>query len=263
MLINFITPLSTFHNNLNIFSFLDQLKFNGDISKIFVYIVNVNNYNQNTYQFWQYLATQERKQAKKYYLSYLSDRYIISHGILRCILGYYTRQLPQDIQFSYNKYEKPFLKDHNIQFNMSHSHELVSYVIAWNNHVGIDIELCDYSLDIQELSDLVFTPAEYTFFSTLETKEKHIFFYNIWTKKESLIKANGSGMSYPINTIDTMVALPDAKILLTSEDNKHKKEWYSFPLEVTENYLGAIAAEHKINQIVYHILDKMSLEWLH
>ena len=65
--------------------------------------------------------------------------------------------------------------------------------------------------------------------------------------------------------------LPFVKILhifLDKEDNQFKQEWYYFPLEVVSNYSGAIAIEHRINQIIYlemnyqkNIFDKIRLKW--
>jgi 4'-phosphopantetheinyl transferase len=219
-------------------------------------------------QFWECLSSEEKEQARKYYTTDLSNRYIISHGILRYILSCYTKQLPQDIEFIHNKYGKPFLKNSNIHFNMSHSHEIVSYIITLNYRVGIDIELHNDNLSIEEFVDLVFTPKEYDFFTALALAEKPEFFFNLWTKKESLIKACGKGLSYPINTIEAMNLLSGEKIFLDDADGKFKQEWYYFPLAIALNYSGAIAVEHRINQIIYlemnyqsNIFDKMKIEY--
>ena len=134
MLRKLIGFTNIFENNL-----LDKLEFNGNSNKVFVYIVNLNNCKLLIPQFWECLSAEERSQANKYYTSNLSDLYIISRGILRCILSYYTKQLPQEIEFIHNKYGKPFLKNHNFQFNMSHSNDIVNYIIALDHKVGIDI----------------------------------------------------------------------------------------------------------------------------
>ena len=80
----------------------NEVKYN----TVFVCIVNFTNCKQNIPLFWECLSTKEKIQAKQYYTSDLSDRYIISHGILRYILSYYTHQLPRNIEFIHNKYDK-------------------------------------------------------------------------------------------------------------------------------------------------------------
>lgn len=109
---------------------------------------------------------------------------------------------------------------------MSYSHDIASYIISLNYKVGIDIELHNNTLNIQEFADLIFTPSEYKFFSTLEDEERVNFFYNTWTKKESIIKASGQGLSYPVNSIETIALSSSEKIFPNNENNKFKQAWY-------------------------------------
>lgn len=253
-----INKITKFNITDNFFEdrIMDQLVFNTSTNKVFIFTVNLISYINNIATYWEYLSVKEKVQANKYYSNSLRDKYIMSHGILRHILSYYTIQYPQDIVFTYNKYGKPFLKNSNIHFNMSHSHNMVSYIVALNYRVGIDIELRDNNLDVQELSNLVLTPRESKYFSNLNSQEKLSFFYYIWTKKESLIKANGQGLSWPINTIEAITLATERTILLINEKNALQKEWYCYELEAPKNYSGAIAIENKIEEIVYLEMNK-------
>ena len=254
-------------------SILDQLEFNTKVNRVFIFIVNLasdmSDISKSTH--WEYLSVKEKIQANNYYTKSLSDKYVISHGILRHILGYYTKQYPQDIEFIHNQYGKPLLKNSNIHFNMSHSHNIVSYIIASNYMVGIDIERHDNNLNIPELSSLVLTMEESRYLSGLNSKEKFELFYHLWTKKESLIKANGQGLTYPINTIEAMSVSSGETIFLTNEKNalQQEQEWYYYELETPKNYSGAIAIENKIDEIVYlemnnqqNIFDNIRLKCL-
>jgi 4'-phosphopantetheinyl transferase len=107
--------------------------------------------------FWHFLCSREKKQTERFCNKGLSNKYIISHGVLRYILSYYIKQPPSDIQFSCNRYGKPFLKNYNIQFNLSHSHDIVAYVIASGFEVGIDVKWHNNKLDVLEFSNMVFT----------------------------------------------------------------------------------------------------------
>jgi 4'-phosphopantetheinyl transferase len=129
---------------------------------------------------------------------------------------------------------------------------MVSYVVAFNYLVGIDIEL-NNNLNIQEFTNLVFTPTETKYFSTLQSDGKLEFFYNLWTKKESLIKATGQGLAYPINTIETMELSYGEKIQLNSGKDESPQEWYCYKLETPPNYSGSIAIEHKTKEIITKI----------
>ena len=134
---------------------------------------------------------------------------------------------------------------------MSHSHNMVSYIIALNCRVGIDIELHDKNLNIEELAGYVLTLDEYKYLSSLKPRDKLSFFYNFWTKKEALVKAIGQGLSYSINTIEVMGLLPGKSIMLNDVNNELSQQWYCYELEVPENYSGVIGIENKIDEIVY------------
>ena len=229
----------------------NQLGFNGNPNKVFVYIIDVNDCLSNLARFWACLSVEEKKQAESYHSKVLTSRYIVSHGVLRYILSYYTNQFPSNVEFIYGKYKKPFLKNNNIQFNMSHSHSMVCYLIALNYEVGIDIELEDSTLDIQEISNWIFTDAESKFLTTLAPHKKLKFFYSLWTKKEALVKALGQGFFYPINTIEAIALQHGSKICFAAEKNMPEQELYCYTLEVALNYSGTIAINHKINEIVY------------
>ena len=229
---------------------LDQLVFNTSTNRVFIFTVNLTSYINNISKCWECLSVKEKIQANKYYTKSLSDKYIMSHGILRYIRSHYTKQYPKEIEFTHNEYGKPFLKNSNIYFNMSHSHNMVTYIVALNQRVGIDIELHDNNLNVQELASLVLTSAESQYLSSLNSKEKFALFYHLWTKKESLIKANGQGLSYPINTIEA-IALPSGSTILLTNEKKLQQEYYYYELETIRNYSGAIAIENKIDEIVY------------
>ena len=115
-----------------------------------------------------------------------------------------------------NNYHTRSLRD---QYVMSHSHNMASFVVALDCRVGIDIELHNDNLDVQELEGLVLTPAESKYLFKLNTKEKLQLFYHLWTEKWSLIKTHGQGLSYSINTIEVVTLSSGNNILLTNGNN--------------------------------------------
>jgi len=221
------------------------------MNKAFAYIVDMNKFHHNLSLLWEYLSIKEQNQAKRYYNKLLTERYIISHGILRYILSYYVHQPASKLEFTSNIYGKPFLKDNQIQFNMSHSGNIACYVVTFNNQIGVDIEFQDNTIDIIEISELIFTPQEIELLKSLNYKAKYKSFYTFWTKKEALVKALGKGLSYPINKIETMGLLSGKGILFPNENSELQQKWYCYELKVPKNYSGAIGTENKIDKIAY------------
>ncbi len=221
------------------------------MNKVFTYIIDMDQYHDSLLLFWEYLSINEQEQAKKYYDKVLADRYIISHGILRSILTYYIDQSPSGLELINNTHGKPFLKNSTIEFNMSHSRNMVCYVIAFNNKVGVDIEFYNTTIDVIGMLELVFTKKEVELIKSLDIDEQYNTFYKLWTKKEALVKAVGKGLSYPINTIEVIKLLSGQNILLTDKNNELQQEWYCYELKTPKDYFGAIGIQNKIDELVY------------
>ncbi|CAD0222591.1 4'-phosphopantetheinyl transferase family protein [Chryseobacterium sp. JV274] len=94
--------------------------------------------------------------------------------------------------------KKPYLKGHNLHFNISHSKDLVACVIA-EYPLGIDVEYNDPKVSYR---DFIFqmTPNEMQEIQDGMDKMKGFFTY--WTRKEAAIKAHGGGMILPLDSFE-------------------------------------------------------------
>ena len=149
-----------------------------------------------------------------------------SELLKRYYLSDLSQQDPNDLDITYNKYDKPFLKQQcriphsksnytndkrrslhdvneeegkhagefglgcGIKFNISHAKEYVVIAVIDDPdyEIGIDIEYVDRkSTDFRDLAKIVYSDYELA-----QIKDVNDF-YNFWTKKESLIKARGTG----------------------------------------------------------------------
>ncbi|CAM4252732.1 MULTISPECIES: 4'-phosphopantetheinyl transferase family protein [Bacillus cereus group] len=105
----------------------------------------------------------------------------------------------REITFIYNSYGKPFLSwDSSFSFNVSHSGKWVVAIVGKQQLVGIDIE------GVQpigmEIARRFFAPEEYEELKVKKEKERLLYFYDLWTLKESYIKAIGHGLSIPLDS---------------------------------------------------------------
>jgi 4'-phosphopantetheinyl transferase len=104
----------------------------------------------------------------------------------------------------YGKAGKPFLANSPIQFNISHSHQMVVCAIADTFPIGIDIE---YRKPI-DIADFKFqmTEREWTAIHTATDQLKA--FYQYWTKKEAVMKATGKGFTLPLQSFEVLPTAP-------------------------------------------------------
>jgi len=98
---------------------------------------------------------------------------------------------------SFDKNGRPFL-DNKIDFSISHSHEYVACAIAYGAKVGLDIERITKHID---LFDYKYFIGEAKFNIIKDAQEPNRKFYELWTKDESVVKADGEGLSIPFSNI--------------------------------------------------------------
>ncbi|ONN51155.1 ACP synthase [Acinetobacter genomosp. 33YU] len=111
---------------------------------------------------------------------------------------------PTDLQFAKHEYGKPYLLDHTLHFNHSHSQQY--YALALSERVkdiGIDVEELDRKVRLDSLAQHAFHPDEYATWQTLEQDRE--FWFKVWTTKEAVLKASGLGIRLDLNTLNTQV----------------------------------------------------------
>ena len=148
-----------------------------------------------------------RKRIKSF--RHLQDAYncLLGDVLIRTEICRITKLSNRDLKFTQNAFGKPlFLNNPDIHFNISHSGQYVACAIA-DKPIGIDIEL---------IIPVDLTIAE-RFFSQDETeyimeKNSTYRFIEVWTKKESMIKWEGKGLSKPLNSFSVFDSNTDKSI---------------------------------------------------
>jgi 4'-phosphopantetheinyl transferase len=118
-----------------------------------------------------------------------------------------------DIQLMTNKYGKPLLQgNHGLHFNNSHSGQWVLSALS-DSSIGIDVEIIS-EIDI-DIADHCFSEQECLDLYAQKDVTRTDYFFNLWTLKESYIKAAGLGLSLPLSSftirIDNDVILLDTQ----------------------------------------------------
>lgn len=160
----------------------------------------------------------------------LLGRLLLNHGLQRMGIKHEKKNL------NYTFYNKPFLDDINTKFNISHSGEIVVCVLSDTNDVGIDVEIID-KINIQDFESQM-TKSEWGNIRIAEDEKKAFFDY--WTQKEAVIKANGKGLSIPLKSFE--IANLSTKI---NDETFFLKEIF-----LDEKYKCHLAFKDKIDTII-------------
>ena len=202
------------------------------------------------------LSQRERDRASRFVFDKHRVRYIFAQGVLRDVLSRATGIPAAEIAFTSNSYGKPFLKapagGPSLQFNLSHSDDLVAVGLASHGEIGVDVEFIRHVLDLHGVAQNNYTQGEFESLLDAPEHAQQALFFRYWTRKESYIKAVGKGLSIPLNTFDTRFP-PEAKwrAFGRTPDAPHVDSWWMEDLKPPSNYAGAVTIEKGLDRIEY------------
>jgi 4'-phosphopantetheinyl transferase len=192
------------------------------------------------------LSQDERERADRFRFEADRRRAVIGRAYLRLLIAEIVRLPADQLQFAYNDFGKPELvsvQARVLQFNVSHSGELILIAIAVGRDVGVDVERIRTGFDVEEVAERFFSDREREVLASLDGHAKTEAFFKLWTLKEAYLKAKGSGLSAPLNQFDVFYATETAPTLTaTHSDPDEAGEWTLQPLSVPAGYAAALAA---------------------
>jgi len=192
------------------------------------------------------LSADESRRAARFHFPAARDRYITAHGGLRDILARYLNCEPAQLRFSSNQYGKPALKDHQLEFNLSHSGEFALIAVTQGHKVGVDVERVRSDLEFERITKRFFSQNEISELMAVPPDQRQIAFFDCWTRKEAYIKAQGLGLSLPLESFDVSLTPNEPAMLrATRPDSGEASYWTLFSMEVDPCYAAAVAVEGK------------------
>lgn len=159
------------------------------------------------------------------------DRQASLFGKLLLLEGLKSWDLPPDMihEITFNAWKRPTLPG-NLDFNISHSGELITCILRQDGRIGVDVERVK-TIHLPHFRS-VLTQAEMTALKAMIHPEPA--FYEIWTKKEAVIKAEGKGF---YNSLTEVESLGREKVRLENEN------WFLLPVHLDQGYYCHVAMD--------------------
>jgi 4'-phosphopantetheinyl transferase len=168
------------------------------------------------------------------YKSELSQyNYIVGRLLLKKGLDYFGLDTDLD-RIEYLENGKPTLPE--IYFSISHSDHEVICGFSREGQLGVDIEHIT-PIDFDHFAAF-FSAQEWIAIKNAEDPIRT--FYRFWTRKESIIKANGLTLNY-LHQIDLDMTVNQFVI--------NGKPWFMRDIFIGEGYLGSICSEKEIGNV--------------
>ena len=213
--------------------------------EVHVWCASLEQSTSQVQQLAKTLSPDEKLKADRFHFEQHRQRFIISRGVLRTILGWYTGIEPSQLQFCYGPYGKPALAidtASTLHFNLSHSDGVALYTLAYDRQLGIDIERLRPVSEIEQIAKRFFATREYEELRTFPLEQQREAFFRYWTLKEAYIKATGRGLSLPLDQFEVSLASGTAALTLL-EDAQEADLWSLKELSIGHDYTAAIAVK--------------------
>lgn len=192
---------------------------------------------ENSSRWQDYMAQSSKKQqlATNRYLKWEDRcRTLFGKMLIKYLLEDYGYKGSLIREIERTEYGRPYL-DLPLDFNISHSGDFVICAASQNCRVGIDIEEWN-NIDFREFKR-IFTQKEWSMMN--RTKDTIPAFFNIWAQKESIIKADGRGLSKPLNEIEVNnIKVEDREVM-----------WHLSKLDLFKGYSSWLATNQSNPQI--------------
>jgi 4'-phosphopantetheinyl transferase len=163
-----------------------------------VWYTFINKWEAQFDELKQTLTASEMNRLKLIHHEKLQGRYIVTRYILRALISSCFGIAPYSMEFETNDYGKPYLRsearDEKINFNISHSGNLLVLGMCKDFDIGVDVEKIRSRKDLYAVSDKFFSPEENGLVNSFSGKEKLTVFYKLWILKEAYAKAKGIPM---------------------------------------------------------------------
>jgi len=232
-------------------------------SNLHIWCASLNSSPEELAHYNSLLSQDEIARAKMFYFEKDHNHFIVGRGLLRTLLGSYLNVEPSQIGFIYGKYGKPALQTGThkttLDFNLSHSKDYAIYAFCLNRKIGIDLEHVRPMPDLYDFARQFFSLRENVLINSLAGKQKEEAFFKIWTCKEAFLKANGSGLTIPINQVEISLE-SDGSVTLTSigELEEQTELWRMESFSPISDFQAALAVKGNGGHITLRQLSDYS-----
>jgi 4'-phosphopantetheinyl transferase len=180
-----------------------------------------------------------RRSASQFKFAADGDRYVVGRARLRQLLARYLDADPAGLRLGVGEHGKPYVDGPNrigLEFNASHSRDVLVVAVARERAVGVDVEWRHRDLDVDGLAARLYTDTERSTLDRLTGERRQSAFVTLWTRKEAILKAVGTGLTVPPDLIE---AVPGRAVRVLTPDLP--RAWSIAGVATQPGYRAAVA----------------------
>jgi 4'-phosphopantetheinyl transferase len=182
------------------------------------------------------LDPSERERADRFRVDAARRRFIAARAALRMVLAATIDGDPTQIEFTLGERGKPSLRGGGPEFNASDSGDFVAVALA-NSEIGTDIEISRPLKREHQLARRILCSAEFEAWKGLPKDLRNQTLLKLWTCKESILKAAGTGLSG---------GMTNARVHLRGDGSAESADFRGIqlsllPIDISTKVIGTIA----------------------
>lgn len=202
--------------------------------------------SQTLASWWQILDTDEQAKISRLISNERRREALAAHGLLRKLVGNILSMPAHSFRFIRNTNNgKPALDTailHGIDVNLTHCPGLVGCAAATRSLIGIDVEPIDRPIALGAAHTL-FAAEERDWLASQPLAKAQESFIRLWTLKEAVLKATGSGLSHDLASF---AVLPSpARVIRLPENFGALTDWQVWQQQPTPQHMLAVAVWRK------------------
>jgi len=199
------------------------------------------------------LDRDERKRADRFRFERDRRDFIAAHALLRRMLAFHLGRPASTWQFATGAFGKPAIAESlgmpDIDFNLSHTRDLVAAAVASHGAVGIDVEKIDHAKADFDLAPTYFAPTEVEILRRTPPREQEAYFFRLWTLREAYLKAIGTGLGAPFDSFAFTLSPIRINFLTRLDDGPRR--WHFEILPTTGAHVLSVAVASRNDQTTW------------
>ncbi len=191
----------------------------------------------------RHLNSDEKERLARFRIEKPRNQFACTRGLLRQLLGRYLGCEPCNVPISHEATGKPIVKGYPLHFNVTHSDDIAAFAVSAVGRVGIDIEKVRPMANFDSIVQRFFSAGECAGFAELPPDIRERAFFQMWTRKEALLKALGQGI-HALELCEISVH-PDQlpKVLKLMENENCSEKWLLRDWQIAEGFSASVAYE--------------------
>lgn len=145
------------------------------------------------------------------------------------------KQKPEAKEIIQTLYNKPYFEDNSVLFNISHSGEIVVCALSDEHEIGIDVEI----ITNIETADFKSQMTQKEWDKIVLSLNKKEAFFDYWTQKEAVLKAQGHGLIIPLKSFE----------ILDNTTKINEEKYYLTEVKIDEKYKCHLSLKNDISEI--------------